>query len=276
MAEVLKAGSYLGITKNCREYNGIILSDTHYSSSDIFPAHSHENLYIAYVTEGNYIERSKGETRRHFPGSVVLHRSDERHSNDNFSGTSRILNAEISMEWFSRYGMDYSAIESNVNRNRFDLQVILAGLYREYVINDNMTHLSIESGLMKMFHETAMNGSGITSRKPAWVKRIREIMYFEDAANMNLVYFSAETGVHAAHISRDFSKHFACSMGEYARRMKVERAAAMIGNSESSLAEISYRCGFSDQSHFTRIFRKYKGLTPQQYRNLTSNYSFKE
>ena len=260
----------MGVTKNCREYNGIILSDTHYSSSDIFPAHSHENPYIAYVIEGNYIERSNGKTQRHFPGSVVLHRSDERHSNDNFSSASRILNAEISTNWFSSFGMEFSAIERNVKQNRFDLQVILAGLYREYVINDNMTHLSIESGLMKMFHETAINGLAVTSRKPAWANRIREIMYFEDPGNMNLAYFSRQTGVHAAHISRDFSKYFACSMGEYARRMKIERAAAMISDTESSLAEVSYRCGFSDQSHFTRTFRKFKGVTPQQFRNLTA------
>ena len=269
MAEVLKTGAYLGVTKNRRDYNGIILSDTHYSSADIFPAHSHENPYIAYVIEGNYLETSKGGTERFFPGSVVLHRSDERHSNDNFSETSRILNAEISMDWFSGHGLSYSAIESNVNHNRFELQVILSGLYREYVTNDNMTHLSVESGLMKMFYNTAIKGTPFNCGKPAWAKRIREIMYFEDPANMNLVYFSAETGVHAAHISRDFSKYFACSMSEYARRMKVERAAAMIGNSEGSLAEISYKCGFSDQSHFTRIFRKFKGITPQQYRNLS-------
>lgn len=271
MAEVLKTGAYLGVTKNSRDYNGIILSDTQYSSLDKFPPHSHENPYIAYVIEGHYLETSGGTTERHFPGSVVLHHADERHSNDNFSKSSRILNAEISMDWLKGYGLNYAAIESNISSNRFELQVILAGLYSEYVLNDNMTHLSIESGVLKMFHETVMKGSPHTNAIPEWAEKVKEMIYYEEPAELNLANFSAETGVHAAHISRDFRRYFACSISEYARRMKVEKAVSMIVNSSSSFAEISYRCGFSDQSHFIRVFRKFKGVTPQQFRNLTAS-----
>lgn len=50
-------------------------------------------------------------------------------------------------------------------------------------------------------------------------------------------------------------------------RCKMEHAARLLRQSESSIKEISYRLGFQDQYHFSRVFRRHIGTSPSRYRN---------
>jgi AraC family transcriptional regulator len=49
-------------------------------------------------------------------------------------------------------------------------------------------------------------------------------------------------------------------------KFRVERAKASLAESDITLAEVAFRSGFSHQSHFTRLFRRMTGTTPQSYR----------
>jgi AraC-like DNA-binding protein len=49
-------------------------------------------------------------------------------------------------------------------------------------------------------------------------------------------------------------------------RLRVGRAQALLTSSELGLAEIALACGFSDQSHFTKAFRRITGMPPRLYR----------
>lgn len=53
---------------------------------------------------------------------------------------------------------------------------------------------------------------------------------------------------------------------EQIRQCRVDLACEMLLHSEDPLAIIAVRCGFCDQSYFTRVFRDVKGLTPGQFR----------
>lgn len=270
MPEILKSGSYLGYTKRSVEYSGILITGTLYNNDHEFAPHAHENLYIAYVIEGSYIESTRSETKRCLPGSVVFHRIDEKHSNSSFAARNRILNAEIGKGWFEKYDLNSAAIEKNISRNNFQLKILFSKLYNEYIINDNVTALSFETGILEAFNSVLTSDNFVTVIMPEWVKKTEEILRFEEPSGIDLTYLANQTGIHPAHISRDFKRYFHTSMGTYIRRMKVEKACEYLSGAVYSLAEISYRCGFSDQSHFTRIFRNFKGVTPQQFRNLTA------
>ncbi|NOS83912.1 MAG: AraC family transcriptional regulator [Ignavibacteria bacterium] len=268
MPEILKSGNYLGITKRSVDYDGILITDTLYNKDNEFPLHSHENLYIAYVIEGSYIESTRHETKRCLPGSVVLHRIDEKHSNSSFACRNRILNAEIQQNWFEKYNINYECIEKNISRNSFQIKLIFSKLYNEYLINDSVTALAFETGILEAFNSVLAADNFISGNRPEWVKKTEEILRFEEPSKLDLTFLANETGVHPAHISRDFRRYFHSSMSEYVRRLKVEKAGEYLNNGKFTLADISYKCGFADQSHFTRIFKKFKGITPQQYQNL--------
>ena len=73
-------------------------------------------------------------------------------------------------------------------------------------------------------------------------------------------------GVHPVHLCRTFSEHFDCTLGEYIRRLRVLRGRQLLAIDDGGLAEIALQSGFADQSHFTRVFKKHFGLTPNECR----------
>jgi AraC-like DNA-binding protein len=73
--------------------------------------------------------------------------------------------------------------------------------------------------------------------------------------------------VHPSYLSREFSKYFDdLSFGDYIRKLRIEKAIVLLSDPKYTLAEIAYLTGFSDQSHFNRIFKRHTGKNPSEYR----------
>lgn len=49
-------------------------------------------------------------------------------------------------------------------------------------------------------------------------------------------------------------------------RMRIDRAAEMLVQTDRNIADIALECGFRDQSYFTKVFRRYRNTTPLRYR----------
>lgn len=56
------------------------------------------------------------------------------------------------------------------------------------------------------------------------------------------------------------------SFNSYLSALCISRGRAMLLNTDAFIAEICGRCGFDDQSYFTKVFRKYTGVTPGRFR----------
>jgi AraC-like DNA-binding protein len=54
--------------------------------------------------------------------------------------------------------------------------------------------------------------------------------------------------------------------GALLRELRLARAARLLAQSRTAPAEIGYLCGFADQAHFTREFKRHCALTPARYR----------
>jgi len=104
-------------------------------------------------------------------------------------------------------------------------------------------------------------------KTPDWVKELKEIIQDQIDTNLSLTNISKSLDIHPSYLSREFSKHFNnLSFGEYTRKLRIEKAIELMKTSPYSLTEIAYLTGFSDQSHFTRIFKKHTGQNPSAYR----------
>ena len=69
-----------------------------------------------------------------------------------------------------------------------------------------------------------------------------------------------------SHFSRAFRCTFGTSAHDYLTRRRIEVAQSLMLTSRESLCAIALRCGLSDQSHFTRVFRRLVGETPNAWR----------
>jgi AraC family transcriptional regulator len=106
----------------------------------------------------------------------------------------------------------------------------------------------------------------IAMRAPQWLKRAREIVETRFLEPLSLAEIAAAVGVHLVHLSREFHRYNRCTVGELIRRRRVEHASSLLAYSDMSLAEIALACGFSDQSHFSMMFKRHMGITPSRFR----------
>jgi len=98
-----------------------------------------------------------------------------------------------------------------------------------------------------------------------------ELLEFIDAnldANLNLSMLAKKCFYNPSYFSRILKEKFGVSPIIYINQKRAEHAAELLVSTDKSIDEIYISCGFSDRSSFYRIFTKYKGMAPSEYRKM--------
>lgn len=95
--------------------------------------------------------------------------------------------------------------------------------------------------------------------------RVRARVAADPCRSWSLGGLAAELGVSPRSLQRRLSDD-GKSLTQLIAACRLESAAAALAESAAGLAEIGFTCGFSDQAHFTRAFRRLVGCTPGHYR----------
>ena len=69
-----------------------------------------------------------------------------------------------------------------------------------------------------------------------------------------------------SYLSILFKKEVGISVSDYIQRVKIDEAKNLIEYTNTPLSEIGSLLNFSDQSYFTKVFKKHTGITPKQYK----------
>ena len=106
---------------------------------------------------------------------------------------------------------------------------------------------------------------------PRWQNQLTELLHTKCSEQLSLGYVAAELDIHPVYLCQQFPLFFNCTFGEYIRKLRIEKAVKyMLDQEEISLTEIGYNCGFADQSHFIRTFKKNVGVTPLRFKKYLS------
>ena len=76
------------------------------------------------------------------------------------------------------------------------------------------------------------------------------------------------------YLSAKFKKESGQTLTDFILKEKTEEAKRLLRYSDKSLSSVSIYLGFSSQSHFCRVFRKYAGVNPGEYREKRSRRNF--
>ncbi|KAF2330730.1 chromate resistance protein ChrB domain-containing protein [Flavobacterium nitrogenifigens] len=158
-----------------------------------------------------------------------------------------------------------------------DYELLEKGMLLYDALYSWATHLYQQNHLQnspfeKLLHEVYnkfLKDKKASGKTPSWVKDLKNLIQDQVDAQFafDLKKISSELDLNPSYLSREFSKHFEdLNFGEYVRKLRIEKAINLIENSTHNLTEIAYMTGFSDQSHFTRIFKLHTGKNPSAYR----------
>jgi len=95
------------------------------------------------------------------------------------------------------------------------------------------------------------------------------IMYINDELENDLTVESIAQKFHisTSHLSRIFREHVGITLVEYLNVRRVEESQYYLRHTNKSITSISEQFHFCNQSYFTRIFKKYTGVTPKHFRD---------
>jgi AraC-like DNA-binding protein len=106
----------------------------------------------------------------------------------------------------------------------------------------------------------------LASGKPSWIDAAVKLIRTRFAEDLRLAALSDEIGVAPSTLATAFRRHLHQSVGEFLLEIRLQHARSAILGSSEALSRIAVSCGFYDQAHLTRSFRRQYGITPARLR----------
>lgn len=98
-------------------------------------------------------------------------------------------------------------------------------------------------------------------------RRVRDHVHQHLDASLTLDALAVVAGMSRSRFARRFRLATGTTPHEFVLRERIGRACVLLERTGTPLFEVAARCGFADQSHLTREFRKRTGTTPGRYRS---------
>ena len=112
----------------------------------------------------------------------------------------------------------------------------------------------------------------VTGGLAPWQLRLaRDTISAHLEEGLSLEQLANECKLSVTHFAKAFARSTGISPHRWLMQRRVHVAKDLMLTTDSSLVEISLKCGFSDQSHFTRVFAEATGETPGRWRQIQLN-----
>lgn len=263
----LPEGTFYGAERARRRIDGLLLTETAYGPGEELPRHDHARAYFCLVLRGGFTERDGRRTRECGPATVIFHSPGSDHSDRFGSKPSRCFNIELDALWIERMcELEERLPDGSVAFRRRRANWLAGHLYEEFLNDDPSGRLAIEGLALALLADAARINGGAPRQASPWIGRAVEMLRDASADPPGLAEIAAELGVHPVHLARVFRRRYGCSIGEYARRLKVERAARALRDTRLPIGRLAHQLGYADHSHFSRSFRRATGFSPTEYR----------
>lgn len=267
----LHKGCFGGETLMSREIAGFVLTDNRYPPDLKLPRHNHPLAYFCLVRQGTFSERSGANMRTCKPSTLIFHPALEWHADQFGKQGGLCFGIQLTYRWLERWGERPAAFETPAYYKGGMLVQLALRLYHESQDTDEMSALVIEGLALEIMGQAARSQvrSHDGDKFPRWLKHAQDLLHAHFADQLSLVRIAEAVDVHPTHLARLFRRNFRCTVGEYIRHLRIEFARRAIATSDTPLAQIAFSAGFSDQSHFSKSFKRLTGHTPAEFRRIS-------
>jgi AraC family transcriptional regulator len=256
------------VLRRC-DVSGLILGEVVYAPHCSRPPHGHKRACLHFLLRGGYVEYQGTRSHECHPLTVSFQPEGHEHSYRCSAAASRSLTIEFEPAWTGRLREYGVKLQHAINLRSPLLQWFLARLYREFSLPETGSALVIESLALELAVEISRQQLPRSDLRPHWLSRVIAFLHEHFVDSPSLTEIARRAEVHPVHLARTFRRHCRCTVGEYLRQLRVTFACQQLTESSRPLIEIALAAGFSDQSQFSRTFKRVMGLTPAAFRAAT-------
>jgi AraC family transcriptional regulator len=109
----------------------------------------------------------------------------------------------------------------------------------------------------------ASNENGLSSYT---LRQILDYIRSNLSQDLSIADLAQVAGMSPYYFMRMFKKSMHVTPRQYIIQMRIDRAKELLRSRELSIVDIALQCGFTNQSHFTNLFRQLTEITPKAYR----------
>lgn len=138
----------------------------------------------------------------------------------------------------------------------------------ELIVYNCITRLfgTILQNKLYISNEVTMSDS---SNKIDLIKSVLEYIELHYGNSLTLQNLADTAGMNPRYFCRFFRSITHQTPMDYVNMYRIEKAAQMLLSTRLPVTDICMQCGFNDSSNFIKVFKKYKGTTPNQFRKRT-------
>lgn len=263
--ERLKAGEHYGAVFHKHRTTSAVISESVYGCTMCLPEHAHELGFFTLILDGCYSEIINRRNVSYSPQTVLWRQAELSHKDKIEAESSRFFFVEIERDFAARLER-CERVPDHLAERSGPLAMLAGRLRSEVIAGDRSSPLIIEGLTLELLGTMVRQGYRSDTRPPKWLDRVIERLNDDLNETVTNEELACEAGVHPVHLAAAFRRHYNSTIGDYVQRLRVERAAALLCDRSRTLTEIALDCGFADQSHFTRVFKRRMGSTPGAYR----------
>ncbi len=249
-----------------QKVSAFTLTERFYSPFFKTPSHSHEKSLFCLVIKGSYTETYGNRSLLCSPSNFLFHAGDYPHAEHYHQSGGHSLIVEIEKDWLTEIQTHFNFPTVSVDFKNGNLPQLGAKLYQEFQRFDSLSPLIIEGVMLEIAGETARQAVAQNGTSPLWLKRVETLLKERFNESLSLSEIAEFAQVHPIHLAQTFRKIHRITIGQFLRHLRLEKAHEQLLKTRRSLAEIAFENGFSDQSHFSRLFKQKFGSPPSQYR----------
>lgn len=258
------------------------LSTKYSEDANSYSAHYHDAHELLYIIDGRISVNICGEEREAGAGSLLVFSRFEEHS-------VRVLTPE-----YRRYTLlispetsgvdDYLLASVLINRTGgFDhiidlgnetrgIELLFEEMVREFLLRAPMYEKAVDSMLTRLLVCLyRLRPELFLADENSNTDIVRQLqLRFEQnyRDHFSLFELAGEYHVSPSHLSHIFKNITGYAPIEYLMSCRLSAAKNLLSSSDKSIKEIIDLCGFSDESNFSRTFRKKVGMTPTEFRKI--------
>jgi AraC family transcriptional regulator len=234
--------------------------------------HAHEQATLNVVLEGEYQETVEGcALQSHGPATLIAKPAGTVHANHLGSAPVDCLVIELRTGTLAALGDPVPALVDVLVRRSAQIARYGGRLRAELARRDDVTPLAVEGLVCELLAELARPPIRKPDARSRWLTRARDLLH-DELGPHSLSELARRIGLHPIYVARAFRAQFGCSVGDYVRCLRVERARRLLHHTRLPLAEIADQVGYSDQSHMTRDFRRALDQSPAAYRRVARGH----
>lgn len=255
-------------------------------------AHKHSDFEISYVLAGSGNYRIEGEDCRFAGGDIFVFGTNEVHCITDTYGDEPLVLCNIQFEprllWSPRgYGQDPACIEIFTRRApgagsrlaedgavRDRIIRLILDIFREAEEERPARELMVQALFMQLLaemvrgHRTEGERASLFPRQSRLMSMDRAVNYIEEHLSepITLEEIAREAGVSRTYFSTLFRTLNGLSPWDYILIRRVDTAKHLLATTDETVLDVCGNAGFENISHFNRVFLRYAGCTPHEYR----------